>query len=155
MCNQLPIIVCMLFALGGCTGGSMPQEPKSEPNNRPISNTKGITNRTTTFNMPILQQQRDNYIDKDLEKLTEEDKAISDGQQESKKINKYDNKISDEKKMSKDSEVNVEPRMSQSAGDISTRRRKFLEGSKLASSLNSMKRTFSDGMEKLKKIVKG
>ncbi|MHB9147015.1 MAG: hypothetical protein ACYC2U_00915 [Candidatus Amoebophilus sp.] len=145
----------MLFALGGCTGGSMPQEPKSEPNNKPIFNTKRITNRTTTFNRPILQQQRDSYVDKDLGKLTEQDKAISDGQQESKKPDKYHNKTSNKKKISKDSEVNGELRMGQSAGNISTRRRKFLEGSKLANSLNSMKRTFSDGMEKLKKIVKG
>jgi len=150
MCNQLPIIVCMLFALSGCTGGSMPQEPS----NKPISNTKSIVDRTTTFDKPILQQQRNSYTDKASEELTEEDKNIADGQQKSETHNKSDNKTNDEKKASKGDEVNGELRMSQSAGDIPTRRKKFLEGSKLANSLSSMKRTFSDGMEKFKKIVK-
>jgi hypothetical protein len=151
MCNHLPIIVFILLALTGCGNNNLPQEPKTKPNNKPIY--KSIVSHTTTFDAPISQQPLNIYTAQDSEELVKDNNSTIQITQKVGETNERDNKTSDKKKISKEGGADTTSKMNQSTGDIPTRKRKFLEG-KLGGSFEIMKRTFSDGIEKVKKFVK-
>lgn len=153
MRNKLPIIFFMIFSLIGCSSKDIPQEPKEEPTDKPALNTKStVSIPTTKAKTIILKRYNNHYPNKDAEKPEEKGRNTTESKHLPEKNNKNGNKFNTSGEAPKQDAANG-PNMSQSTGDLPTRKKKFQEGI-FGDSWNSMKRTFSDGIAKVKKIVK-
>jgi hypothetical protein len=159
MYNKLPVIFFVVFSLVGCSSKDTSKEVQKKSTDKPILNTKSIKVAPPRPILKIYSHYNPNQnIEKPIEKdkNTSESKHIPEAEKKDGKSSK-DNKSNISKESSKSSATSKastnKPSMSQSTGDIPTRKKKFQEGV-FGGSWNHMKRTFSDSVEKLRKTVK-